>query len=341
MTRRIPSVALALALVLSAGAALADRVANVHARGDAKADDRARVEKASEEAIRGLGHQTASAQEVVDGEAAAGTLVGTSAGLVAVGKTTNSEWVVEAVVTPTPGGLRVELKACQVSTGRVETAARELDLRVDVMAQLREVLALLLRPQGIADDPLPWLGAPANKPPEATPEPAKKPVPTPGPPAGPPAAPPIYGRPGALFLGVGGGAYSVVKRPDAARGGTLEGAWSVEAGYSLPSMRELEFTARVGGYFGSAGAVRIEGGARYMLPLGSGFALGAAGNVGVLAATTSSQTVRFTIGVSPVVSKALGSTFQLDFFVPSLRLAPGTSGALVFLGGEVALVARF
>jgi hypothetical protein len=339
MTRRIPSVAFALAFVLFAGSALADRVANVHARGDAKADDRARVEKASEEAIRGLGHTSASAQEIVDGEAAAGTLVGTSAGLVAVGKTTGSEWVVEAVVSPTPGGLRVELKACQVSTGRVESAARELDLRGDVMAQIREVLALLLRPQGIADDPLPWLGATPTKPPEKAPEP-KKPVPTPGAPAAPPAAPPEYGRPGALYVGLGGGAYDVVARPDGARGGRVEGAWSVEGGYSLPSMQRLELTARVGGYFGDAGAVRIEAGGRYMLPIASVFAIGAAANLGVLAATTSSQTVRLTLGVSPVLAIALGKTFQLDFSLPAVRLAPGSSGALVFVGGEVAIVAR-
>jgi hypothetical protein len=339
MTRQFPGVALALALALSAGSALADRVANVHARGDAKADDRARVEKASDEAIRGLGHTPASQQEIVDGEAAAGALVGTSAGLVAVGKTTGSEWVVEAVVSPTPGGLRVELKACQVSTGRVESAARELDLRGDLMAQIREVLALLLRPQGIADDPLPWLGPTPTKPPEKPPEP-KKPVPTPGAPAAPPGPPPEYGRPGALFVGLGGGAYDVVARPDRASGGRVEGAWAIEGGYSIPSMQRLELTGRIGGYFGNAGALRIEVGARYMLPIAGAFAIGAAANVGVLAATTSSQTVRFTVGASPVFAFALSRTFQLDFSLPSVRLAPGSAGTLVFVGGEVAIVAR-
>lgn len=339
MTRHFSSVALALALALSAGSALAERVANVHPRGDAKADDRARVEKASEDAIRGLGHTPASAQEIVDGEAAAGALVGTSAGLVAVGKTTGSEWVVEAVVSPTPGGLRVELKACQVSTGRVESAARELDLRGDLVAQIREVLALLLRPQGIADDPLPWLGATPVKPPEKTPEP-KKPVPTPGAPATPRAPPPEYGRPGALFVGLGGGAYDVVARPDGARGGRVEGAWALEAGFSIPSMQRLELLGRVGGYFGDAGAVRVEAGARYMLPIVGAFAIGAAANVGVLAATTSSGTVRFTMGASPVFAFTLSRTFQLDVSLPSVRVAPGSSGTLVFVGGELALIAR-
>jgi hypothetical protein len=50
--------------------------------------------------------------------------------------------------------------------------------------------------------------------------------------------------------------------------------------------------------------------------------------------------VRLTLGVSPVLAIALGKTFQLDFSLPAVRLAPGSSGALVFVGGEVAIVAR-
>ncbi len=342
MTRRIPAVAIAFTLMLSAATAFADRVANVHARGTASADDRARVEKAAGDAIHALGDTTPEPKEIVDGEAAAGSLIGTSAGLVAVGKTTGSEWVVEATVAPRAAGLRLDLKVCKVASGRVETASRDLDLGGDLVAQIKEMLALMLRPQGIADDPLPWLGGPpaapaSPKPPEPPPKP---PVPTPGAPATPPLPPPEYGRPGSVLMGIGGGAYGILARPNDARGGRTLGAFDVDVGYSLPSMRQLEFTALVGGYFGPAGALRIEGGARYMWPLTRAVALGAAASVGVLAATTSSATVRLTLGASPVVAIALGGPFQLDLIAPSLRVSPGAGGALGFLGGEASLVYR-
>lgn len=339
MIRPLSSATLALSLLLVATTALADRVANVHARGDAKSEDRARVERAAGDAIAGLGHTSPTSKEVVDGEAAAGDLVGTSAGLVAIGKTTSSDWVVEAFVTPTPGGLHVDLKACQVATGRVETASRDLDLRLDVAAQLREMLGLLLRPQGIADDPIPWLGATPAKTPTAPPT-ATPPVPTPGAPATPPAAPPQYGRAGSVFVGVGGGAYDVVSRPARASGGHALGAFAINFGYGLPSMQRLELVGAIGGYFGPAGAIRVELGARYMFPLSRAFAIGAAADVGALAATSDSKTVRFVAGVNPVLALTISPKFQLDFTVPAVRWAPGGDGSLVFLGGEASLIVR-
>src|SRR4051812_11978606 len=73
--------------------AFADRVARLHAHGGAEGDKLA-LDRATETAVHALGHTTATDAEVLQGEGAAGSLLGTSAGLVAVGKTTNSDWVI-------------------------------------------------------------------------------------------------------------------------------------------------------------------------------------------------------------------------------------------------------
>jgi hypothetical protein len=335
MRRSLAAVALVLATVLAATDALADRVATLHSRGVAPEGDRATVYKAADAATKALGHTGATEAEVLSGEGAAGDLIGTSAGLVAVGKATSSDWVVEATVSSNASGMRVEMKACQVSTGRVEMLARDIDPKQDIVEQIRQMLALMLRPQGVGDDPLPWNSEKKPKPPETKVEPKKPPEPkTPAEP------PPNYGEGGLVAVGGGGGALYLASRPQNASGSRLAGTWSIEAAVALPTVPHLELTARGGGFFIAAGALRAEFGARYLLPFGRlAFGLGVGG--GILAQTSGAKTVRPLLAVDPLLAFAITKRIELDLSLASFRFAPGDAGALVFVGADLGLLARF
>jgi len=331
----LAGVALSIAALLSSGEALADRVATLHSRGVAPEGDRATVYKSADTAVKALGHTTATEAEVLSGEGAAGDLIGTSAGLVAVGKTTSSDWVIEATVSASASGMRVEMKACQVSTGRVETLARDIDPKQDMVEQIRQMLALMLRPQGVGDDPLPWDTDKKVKPPEKKVEPEKKPEPP-----KPTEPPPKYGEGGLFAVGAKGGALYLASRPEHASGSRLAGTWALEVAVALPTVPHLELTAGGGGFFIAAGALHAEFGARYMLPFGR-LALGLGAGIGVLAQTSGAKSVRPLVVADPLLVFAITKRIELDLSLASFRFAPGDEGALVFIGGNLGLFARF
>ncbi len=324
-----------LAVALFSGDALADRVATLHSRGPAPEGDRATIYKAADAATKALGHTTATEAEVLSGEGAAGDLIGTSAGLVAVGKTTSSDWVIEATVFSSASGMRVEMKACQVSTGRVETLARDIDPKADMVEQIRQMLALMLRPQGVGDDPLPWSSE--KKPPKPKDD---KPPPKPPEPEKPSEPPPKYGEGGLFAFGASGGALYLASRPEHARGSRITGSWSLQAAISVPSVPHLEITGRAGGHFLTAGAVRAEFGARYMIPLGR-LALGFGGGAGVLAETGGARAVRPVLAIDPLLAFAITRRIELDAALGSFRYAPGDEGASLFVGVDLGLLLRF
>lgn len=324
----------ALVTLLLAATAHADKVANVHARGPATLEERTTITKAGDTAATKLGHTTIPESEVLQGEAAAGPLIGSSEGLVAVGKTTGADWVVEANVSYGPEGvMHVELKACQTSSGRVETLVRDLDPKADTAQQIGEMLALLLRPQGVGDDPIPWLAA-KPKPPAAKVEQKVEPPPKPAPP------PPRYGEGGNVAVGAGGGFSYVLARPDTAVGSKLLGAWSLHGRFAVPVPR-LEVGATFAGLFGKANALRIEAVGRYRLVEAGRFALSAEAAIGVLALLGGEQNARFLVGISPVATVVLTKAFQLDVDLGALRVAPGGTGTLAFAGVTASVMLRF
>lgn len=336
--RRVACVVAALATFVSAEA-LADKVATLHARGAAPLGERTTLRNASDGGARSLGHETIGENDILQGEGAAGDKIGTSEGLVAIGKVTGADWVVEPYVQSSDTGTRVELKVCQVGTGRVETLARDLDPKVDPLVQMREMLALLLRPQGVGDDPLPW----DQKKPKAAPPPEVLPKDKPKPtgPAAPSAPPTAWGAEGRLSLGAAGGVGALLARPDNAVGSKALYFWALHADIALPEKPWLEIVARFGGLHGPGGALGADFGARaFVRGVGTpSLALGAGATVGVFGAFASGI-VRPTLALEPTASYALSRNVQAEVIVP-LRLAPGEAGALFWTGAQVALLARF
>ncbi|MBI2389475.1 MAG: hypothetical protein HYV09_07745 [Deltaproteobacteria bacterium] len=331
--RRI-ALALAALVTFASFDALADKVATLHARGSAPLGERTSIRAATDGGARGLGHETVAENEVLQGEGAAGDKIGTSEGLVAVGKTTGADWVVEPHVQSSDAGTRVELKVCQVSSGRVETLARDLDPKGDPLVQMREMLALLLRPQGVGDDPLPWDAKKTTPPPP--PEVLPKDKPKPKEPAPPPL---VWGEHGKISVGASAGYGSIAARPDNAVGRRTFFTWSVAANFAIPNKRWIELAFRLHGAHGAGSAMMADVGARLIAPPSGRFAFGIGGALGVFGAF-GSGIVRPAFGLDPFVSLAIVRNVQAELAWVN-RLSPGEGGAILHTSAHASLLARF
>jgi hypothetical protein len=224
-----------------------------------------------------------------------------------------------------------------VSTGRVESLVREIDPKVDPPTQVREMLALLLRPQGVGDDPLPW---DQKKPaPSASASASSAPVPSTSAAPAPKSPPPRYDEGGAIALGPGGGIADVVARPKEATGKRLGFTWNATLLVALPSRPWLELLGRVSGVHGPGNALAFDAGARATWASGR-FALGGELTLGAFGQLGGAKTAQFALGVSPVVAMAITRRIVLDLRPASFRLATG-SGPVGLLGADLALLFRF
>jgi hypothetical protein len=129
------------------------------------------VRRWTREALTQKGHTYATDNEMVSAEAAAKDgLADTSQEYQAAGKAAAADWTLTARVERTdyppaklPDGkeedgfttYRVELEAYQMSSGRLESLSREV-LPDEGATDIAEMVALLVRPQGIANADLPW-----------------------------------------------------------------------------------------------------------------------------------------------------------------------------------------
>jgi len=192
--RLLPSAAALAAALLCVHAAQADRVAVLPARGGT--DDAAR-QAAQADIVRGLaaaGHTAVPESEVsatlwavLDG------VPDTADEYRTVGTATKADWVLVGLVEPAVTTHHVEIFAFHAATGRVESVAREIEPGKSA-PQIQEMLAVLVRPEGIGAGELPWERAAPPPPPQpeksatavaVTPPPAQKPPETPA--AAPPA----------------------------------------------------------------------------------------------------------------------------------------------------------
>lgn len=323
----------ALMVSLSCAVALADKVATLPARGPAPVNERVSIRTASETGSKALGHTTISETEIVQGEAAAGEKAGTSEGMIAIGKTTGADWVVEPTVSSNEYGTSVDLKVCQVATGRIETLARAFDPKVDHTTQITEMLLLMLRPQGIGDDPLPWAkkkDEKAKPPPEVLPR-AKPQSQT------PPAPKIVWGESGTVSIGASGGFGTLALRDERATKSPRIFAWTLHGNVAIPAVKGLELTARFGATYGPGNGIGGDAGARYMFAFG-GIALGVGANVGGFGAL-GSGVAGVTLGLDPTISLAVAKPVQIELAWKNRFVT--TSPALLFTSADLAFLVRF
>ncbi|XXY54944.1 hypothetical protein WME91_27815 [Sorangium sp. So ce269] len=378
MIRRALSCAAAAALMAIAPAALADRVAMLPARGGTDAAARSAAQADIARALAALGHTPAP-----DGAVAA-ALKGVADGVAdtadeyrAVSAQTGAEWVLTGTVEPAVTTTRVELTAYLASTGRVESVAREVD-RDQSSRQTQEMLAVLLRPEGVGVGELPW-ERPVRAPPASAPPPSAGGTvvlpPVPAAPAAPPANEvlmayplgpervwPAYSGGRRFAVSASLGAAVAAARLPGASGSAASLVGAARVAYALGD-RGFELFAGGGGNLVGPFAAWLEGGARLLLtpslapqegawrafPLhvGPALHLGAffrsgAGVVGPGGATYRGDLeVHPVLGASLDVVLALSSSVQLEAQLGNLRWVPAGDGSLLLLGATLGAGARF
>jgi hypothetical protein len=379
--RRTIAIALGCGSMLASSPAWADRIAVLPSRGvDAAA--RTQLDGELARGLAALGHTLVTAPDVAAAiaahvpDGAADTLEEYRA----VGSATRADWVLVGAVEPAVTTSRVELTACLVKLGRVEAVARELE-RAKEQPQLDEMLAVLMRPEGIGAGALPWERAPvAPPPPRVAPPPAPPPVP-PTPPPPPPAVPPIDGRArveypagesgdvwppysggkrGFVAATVGFGLPAARPAPPAgvstSSGAAFVGA--VRAGYAVGDLGFEPFAELGGNLFGPR-ALWLDVGARWMFAPamhrgpdgvlgGVPFFLGPEVFAGGLielptgsGAFSTPAAGRGMLGAALDAAFAISRSVSLEARLGDLRWSPGGSGAILLAGAELGLSVRF
>jgi hypothetical protein len=352
-----------LGLLLLAPAAWADKVAVLPftaPKGLAKPEvDQVRAWARS--AVAARGDTQPSDSEMLSAEMAVKDgSPDTSAEYRAAGRASGSQWTLTGRVdrldmppTTLPSGgqepgytvYRVELEACQVESGRVESLTRDVDPD-EAETEVGEMLALLLRPEGLGTAEIPWqMGAPHKPKPKPPPPPVTPPPVTPPPPPTPPPAPAVrhaYAEGHPFALGASVGVTSALVTPDQARGPSTAVPIGATFAYAFADAPGLElrgvFTSQVVG----PKAIEISAGGRYAIPVvpTARLFVGPELLLGTHVAIGAEKTARFLTHGSAFVSLGLGESIQLEL-AGDLEAALGGTGTLVLGGGTARFLVRF
>lgn len=383
MHARWMALGLGMATLLAAPAAWADRVALLPSRGGGT-DPAARpaLDGDLAGALAKLGHTIVPAPELA---AAAVTTVtdgvaDTLEEYRAIGVATRADWVLVGSIEPAVTTARVELSACLVRMGRVESVAREV-ARAAEAPQVQEMLAVLLRPEGIGAGELPWerQRPPAPPPPQLPPMPPQQQVIV-TPPIAPPAPPiegrvqldyplgqrdvwPAYSGGKRGFFGVNLGFAAAAARPAPAAGNGASMVGAIRGGYAAGDAG-IEPFAELGGNLVGPRALWIAAGARWMLSpttkrgsdgllRGVPFFLGPELVVGAFirlggestgpdgTVYSSSSSANAVLGAAFDLAYALSPSVQLEAQLGNLRWVPTGDGAIVLLGATLGMSVRF
>jgi len=331
--RLAASFAASAALLLTATRAHADRVAVLKfPPGDTRA------QSATEAAVSAQKHEQPSPPEASNGNAAVQDgSPDTSEEYRAFGKAANVDWTVRGISIHRADGYRLELEVCQVKTGRVELLAREVDETQEV-PQIGEMLALLLRPEGIANADLPWQHAKPK--PEPKPAPPKEPEPK-----EPPGPPPVvhgYAEGHPLAFGAGLSVLAAVSRPEGAVGSATSLYIGGLIAYHVEPAGNLELRANVAGTAAGPRALVVDVGARYgvpLLPTRRLFFLPDVG-IGTFVTMGAAKDARFFFRAATFLSLGLGERVSIEAG-PELGVTPGGAGTVVLFGGTARGLVRF
>lgn len=350
--------AFGVATALFATPALADRVAVLPPTGGSP-DEIAKLEGDLASALQSMGHTLVSGADVKAALADPAFATRSPDTLLALGKKLGADWIVTATEEPAMTTERVELGAAYDELGRYELVAREVE-KAKSAEQVKEMLVVLLRPQGVGTGALPWETTPTRpapnvKPPDQTvtvigPEKPKSEEPP------KPRAPYGGGRMG--FISAGFGVDGLVVTPSDAKGGAASFVGVLRGGVAILDTG-LEPYAQLGGHLAGPSAVWLEVGVRWMgIAIlkdvgGVGLHLGPSlhGGLFILPGSTSAASngasyttptdVTGTLALSLDGALRIAERVQLDAHLGELRWVPVDSGSTLSLGANIAGGVRF
>lgn len=312
---------------------------------DAAADARALTETRAAVGLKA--HQLAGDDDMAKAKAAVTDGVpDTSSEYLAAGKAAQADWTLVGRVesrSGTTSGVRyrLELVACLVASGRVESVARDV-YGENQNEQVAEMLGVLLRKEGLGAEEIRWkVQAKEGAPPKEPPPPKEPEKPVPPKPPSPPAVRHPYAEHAPIVLGAGVGFWGAVSRPSNARGSSFSSTIELHGGYALP-VPGLELRANAGLSYVGPSSLHVDGGARYALPLAPTVRLygGPEITLGVFAPTGADQTPRFLARGALFVALGIGEHVQIDA-LGEFFAAPGGSGAILLTGGSARGSVRF
>ena len=314
------------------------------------------VRKWTDDAVVVKGHWFATPDEMVSAMATVRDgAPDTSSEYIAIANVVHAEWTLIGHVqrddvppSTLPNGAiedgyttyRIELEACQVATGRVESLSREI-LPDDTIA-LSEMVALLIRPEGLANTPIPWERAdyPRPKPQKKAPPPPPPVIAEPPKPEEPRA---VYGAKVPFALGLSFGANGLLSAPSKTRGSSAAAPLGAAFGYAFPgSAPGLELRAYFTGQVAGPSAYILDAGARYAYaPIrGTNLFVGPEVMLGTHIASGAEKTARFLLDGSLFAAYVISDFFQVEL-AGDLGVAAGGSGSLVLGGGTFRFLVRF
>jgi hypothetical protein len=335
--------------LLASAPALADKVAVLPFlnSGNATPEQLDTVRGATKAAVLAMADTLPTDSEMLTAEMSAkdGT-ADTSQEYRAAGRASSSDWTVTGHVEPRATGYHLELDVCNVSSGRVESLDRDIDPS-RASQQIGEMLALLLRPAGIANVAIPWehAGPPPIAPPPTVPEPPEPPVKViPPPPPTPPPAPipdaQTYsgGVPFAAGLGIAG--LGALERPAMAVGSSaaLLGTLVVARQVGVPEFElRCDFAVALAG----PGSFSFDAGGRYAIPIARSIRLffGPEVDLGGFISTGGEKAGHFLVHGAGFVSLGLAAPFQIEV-AGDIEYA-ASNGPLFLGGGTLRAIARF
>jgi len=340
--------------------ARADKVALLPPAGGDSASADAKLGDDVASGLAALGHTLLPAADVATALKDPAFSARTPDTLAALAKKLGADWVINATEASAVTTERVEIGASYGSAGRFQLVGREVDKDTSP-AEIQEMLAFLLRPEGIGTEAPPWeKTAPKPPPPPAkktdetikVTKPEEKPAPKPETPKEP------YGGGHVGFLAAGLGADGLVVRPTGARGSAASLVGVIRGGAEILDTG-LEPYAQIGGHMAGPASVWIEAGVRWMgIPIlhdkgGVGLHLGPSvhGGVFVLPGHTTTLPDGTTYSTSAQATGTIAGAFdaalrivdrvQIDAQLGEVRYAPGANGATVSVGANVTGGVRF
>jgi hypothetical protein len=340
------SLLLSFILVLLAREARADKVTVLpfSSSSNATAAQLEEARSATKKAALSLKHRLPTDAEMTTAEMAIrGSTAPTTEQYRAAGRASSSDWTIAGRDEVHGGSYRLELEVCQVDTGRVESLFREID-SAHAVEQIAEMLALLLRPEGIGNADIPWLKGTPKPPPPPEVMPPKVEPPKPPPPVEnvPPPVRHVYAEKHPIALGVGLSALSALRRAPNASGSAFALHLGGTFAYAIEALRGLEIRGGLSASVSGPAAILFDAGARYMFPLaptkrlfgGPELTIGGFGTLG------GERTTRFLMHSALVLALGLGERVQLELS-GDLAFAPGGGTSLILGGGTMRGLFRF